>query len=66
MKAIANEYHSDRLKNTTTCGITNEAVIKLVAIRGFWAPISEGIKAILKANTLIARTMSCQLSMGLL
>jgi len=59
--AMANEYHSDKLKNTITSGIRNAAVITLVDIRGFCLPINEGIKAMLKANTLIAKTMSCQL-----
>jgi len=65
-KAIANEYHSDKLKNTITSGIKNKAVSKLVAIRGFCFPNSEGNSATLKANTLIANTMSCQDCISLL
>jgi hypothetical protein len=64
--AMANEYHNDKLKNTIISGIKNKAVSRLVATRGFCLPNSEGNKAILKAKTLIANTMSCQVCIGLL
>ncbi len=66
IRAMANEYHNDRLKNTMTSGMRNKAVNKLVATRGLCLPSNDGSRAILKASTLTDKTMSCQLFINLL
>lgn len=58
---IINAYHNDKVKNTNTCGMRKVNVSALVLSCGLLFPSTLGISAMLKNNTHIANTISCQL-----